>query len=183
MATDLLSSIIIDYIAEAFKADSILAFVYFDYNEKKVQSVRNIAANILKQIVAWRTIIPESLQYSLESWIKGSNPKDLKEYTEWILNCVDDMQVHLIVDALDECEDSRNRNQVLKFLSTLQVKVKTLVTSRQTLPDSFKAETIAIQAQDQDIELYVRNHLQDTRFVNHLKNEIVSRVILCAQGT
>src|SRR6266496_5420452 len=102
-----------------------------------MHSAKNIAANILKQLVAKFDEIPRDLLQLFEK--RRQDPrhfKELKELRGWILKCAEYLpSVSIVLDALDECEDVSARSTIVSFLhGLLDGCVKIFLTSRLDLP-------------------------------------------------
>lgn len=163
----------------------VVAFVYLDYKESDTHNVRNVAANLLKQIVARLKIIPESLFESLDNIFKRSNLPDVHELKGLILRCIDAFHlVYVVIDALDECEDQRTRFQIFDLLTSFKRSdTRIMITSRQELPEQVSGTIIPIHSHDSDIKTYVKNMLEYKKWDTKLKDEIVSKIILKAEKT
>ena len=73
----------------------------------------------------------------------------------------------IVIDALDECIDSKTRLKLVKEFTALQTqqgKVRFLTTSR-SIPDIVAefdgTPTIEIRADDGDVRRYLKHHLED----------------------
>jgi hypothetical protein len=94
------------------------------------------------------------------------------------------------LDALDECEDTAARATILNFLKGLRVEgVRFLATGRLDLPKQMNpGVTISIQAQNSDIETYVRTNLdtaqleEEEEMSPNLQEEIIQGILSAAKG-
>ena len=157
-----------------------------------MHSAKNIAANILKQLVAKFDEIPRDLLQLFEK--RRQDPrhfKELKELRGWILKCAEYLpSVSIVLDALDECEDVSARSTIVSFLhGLLDGCVKIFLTSRLDLPKPLNnVPTIDIQAKDCDIDVFVRTKLKEaqleaeTELSSELQAEVVQSIRLNAQG-
>jgi hypothetical protein len=156
-------SIIIDYFEDFLREEFALAYIYFDYKDKETHSAKNIAANILKQLLSRSDETPHDLLQLFEK--ARNNPrhfKELKELREWILKCAEYLpSVVIILDALDECENTFERTKIISFLNDLSKDgVKILITSRTSLPKPMNdIPILEARAKDSDIDAYVRARL------------------------
>jgi hypothetical protein len=160
--------------------------VYFDYKDSETQNVINVAANILKQLLSHFADIPNDLMellYDMRSNARHS--LDVSSITKVINAIVPRFaSVYVVVDALDECESYTAREQFLKFVERLEEdNAKTLMTGRPHVQPHKYADILPIQAQDQDIETYIRFKLEDTRIKPELQEEIITKLLQTAGGT
>lgn len=166
---------------------SAIAYVYFDYKDSETQNVINVAANILKQLISQLADIPNDvmeLLYDMRSNARHS--LDMLSITKVIGAIVPRfVSVYLVVDALDECESYATREQFLNFVVRLEEanNTKTLITGRPHIHPHRNADILPIQAQDTDIETYIRVKLEDTRIKRELQEEIVTKLLQTAGGT
>jgi len=157
-----------------------IAFIYMDYKEKETQTAPNISANILKQMIASLDTIPEDLLESMET-IKNSQNMD--DWSYLIKRCASQFgSTFVVIDAMDECRDYRTRNQMLNLLSSIRGQhQKILITSRQKPPKGINIESIMIEANDSDVETYIRSTLEQTEIKPQIRDQIVSKIVGSAQ--
>ena len=177
------------YIEDELQENAVVASVYFDYKDKESYSAKNIASNLLMQLVARFDEIPLDLIQIFEKKRKGhSYLKKMDELETWFLKCVDYLPpVFLILDALDECEDSAARSAILSFLGRLKGHgVRMFLTSRLDLPKPMnRAPVINIRAKDSDVDTYVRaklDELEEEEISQELEEEIVHGIVQNAKG-
>ena len=158
--------------------------MYFDYKDSETQNVVNVAANVLKQLISQFADIPNDIMELLHDMRSNARHSlDLSSIMKVINAIVPRFaSVYLVVDALDECESYATREQFLKFLERLE-EAKTLITGRPHIQPHMYAEILPIQAQDTDIETYIRFKLEDTRIKRELQEEIVAKLLQTAGGT
>jgi hypothetical protein len=117
--------------------------------------------------------------------------KRIEELGDWVSNCLLHLPpVFIVVDALDECEESATRSKIIFFLDRLQKQgVKILLTSRLELSKEFTdVSTLEVQAQSSDINLYIRQTLagcqrkSEDEIRPEFQDKIVQSVIANAGG-
>lgn len=108
--------------------------------------------------------------------------------------CVDHQQVYLIIDALDECEATKERRSLLPLLETLPHGFTRLfVTSRPNNEDIVrtfgKVPIITISASESDLSQYISEKIDEIereeivdRLTAELREDIVSSITARASG-
>lgn len=92
-------------------------------------------------------------------------------------------RVYIIIDALDECDESRHRKIVLQFLyrMTQIPNIRLLVTSRQytcDIEEAFHAHSqIVIHAHESDLRCYMHHQLDCTNIGDIADDNFVSKVV------
>ncbi|TGO80148.1 hypothetical protein BELL_0014g00180 [Botrytis elliptica] len=175
-----------------------LAFFYCDYKDKKTQDPLNILGSLVKQLVladrrgfaeleaCWVNCCPDED-------IGISNPISAEHLCESLRNISRYFDnVHLVVDALDECGDGRL--DIVRLLTELNAtkdsNIKIILASRPEpdieshLVDFTK---LSIEAHRNDLELYVHSKmecLRETKKIpwnQELREEIAQRLVDEAQ--
>lgn len=99
-------------------------------------------------------------------------------------------RVYLIFDALDECVQEDQREEILFLCHRMAGDgMKLFVTSRPHTPniqDSFKyVAKIKLEAEKEDIESYVKQKINENltsiRFVSRVKNNVISDLVKCSR--
>ncbi|KAF7943800.1 uncharacterized protein EAE97_005870 [Botrytis byssoidea] len=176
-----------------------LAFFYCDYKDKKTQDPLNILGSLVKQLVlADRRGFAELeacwVNYCPDEDIGISNPISTEHLCELLRHISRYFyNVHLVVDALDECRDGRL--DIVRLLTELNAtkdsNIKIILASRLE-PDieSYLVYFIrlSIAAHRDDLELYVHSkielRLRETQKViwnQELREEIAQRLVNEAQ--
>ncbi|KAF3182443.1 hypothetical protein TWF788_006346 [Orbilia oligospora] len=168
-----------------------VAFIYCIYNEREQQSLDDILASILVQLVLGQPVIPESVQKVYKSHRKGEKPRlsldEISKEITAIIKCYS--RIFIVVDALDECRDDDIRKSLLSKLFELQTvsDIRLMVTFRPgAISEALIKTRIEIRAQNEDLEIYLRNQmskLPDVVTENHeLQNKIKDRISYLARG-
>ncbi|KAF7919569.1 hypothetical protein EAE99_008421 [Botrytis elliptica] len=177
-----------------------LAFFYCDYKDTKTQDPLNILGSLVKQLVladrrgfaeleaCWVNCCPDED-------IGISNPISAEHLCELLRNISRYFDnVHLVVDALDECGDGRL--DIVRLLTELNAtkdsNIKIILASRPEpdieshLVDFTK---LSIAAHRNDLELYVHSkiecRLRETQKIpwnQELREEVAQRLVDEAQG-
>ncbi|KAF3085253.1 hypothetical protein TWF103_002183 [Orbilia oligospora] len=168
-----------------------VAFIYCIYNEREQQSLDDILASILVQLVLGQPVIPESIQRLYKSHRKGENPRlsldEISKEITSIIKCYS--RIFIVIDALDECRDNDIRKSLLSKVFELQTvsDMRLMVTFRPgAILEALIKTRIEIRAQNEDLEIYLRNQmskLPDVVTENYeLQNKIKDRISYLARG-
>lgn len=188
MNSSKIRSVVIDHLKLTYRNTSAIAYVYVEHKNPETQTFINIAANVLKQILAQMVDVPDDLLRLLadirsDAWDSLNLSK--------VANLIDEAARHfptglyLVVDAFDECESSGARGKLLKLVQALEESnsARIFITCQPNIQPPIQAKIIEIQAHDKDIETYVRAKLKNTRLDRKLRDEIVAKLLLTAKGT
>ncbi|KFY15118.1 hypothetical protein V492_02220 [Pseudogymnoascus sp. VKM F-4246] len=187
-------SMVIDDLRNLFLSYGFpVAFLYFDYQDQDQQTSINLLSSILRQIVAVMPEIPKPVADAYEKSQRSESYLLIHELEKMILETVETIpRVYIIIDALDECEESRCRRPFLQFISNLSKAqaVRLFVTSRQSYHDIntfFSAyPQIEIQAHDYDLRRYIYQELDhaaiDDIIDEDFATKIIETVLTKAQG-
>jgi hypothetical protein len=172
----MVAAIAIDSLLKSTQDSSVgVAYVYFNYKDKKEQDVKCILAAILKQLAQSQPSLAEPLkQLHRQYATKGTTPPANEVFT--VLESVISgfSTVYIVVDALDECRnDDRTRKEFLTHIRDVQSKsdVRLLVTSRllPDIVDGFKdSYRLEVRASDNDVRQFVAGQIDRLpNFVQH----------------
>src|SRR3984957_19838431 len=109
-----------------------IAIVYCNYKEQADQTVSNLVAALLKQIVEDRRAISDHVKSFYERHQRRKTRPTRDQLTEVLISEIRTYsKVFIIIDALDECrEDDATRAMLLRTLRSLPEQVNLMVTSR-----------------------------------------------------
>ena len=139
-----------------------IATIYLKYNDPE-QTLNNILADLLKQLVQEQETLPDILRELYQSYSDSNNPPSLDDISAALLSSLDMYsEVFFIIDALDECGDEI-RWAMIEKLRELEPKVRLLITSRfqgniDEELENFKR--LEIKANKADIELFIDSQIQ-----------------------
>jgi NACHT domain len=169
-----LASIIIDILVQMFETDNVgLAWLYMDYRGHDLQTMENLFASLLRQLVQKRGKIPDSIIRSFGvSWREAK--LNLGECKTLLQEELDQFsKTVIVIDALDESSSKDLRKVLIFELRDLTPAIHLLVTSRplQDIRDLLGDESqIEIRARNEDVTLYLERHLQGSdNLRGHLK--------------
>jgi hypothetical protein len=180
---------IVDHLQRFFRnVDVAVACIYCNYKEQIAQTVSNLIASLVRQLVQDRSVISDGIKtlYELHHY-RGTHPT-LDELTEALESEIRTYsKVFVIVDALDECPEDGTRANLLGELQSLTGTVNLLVTSRglSSIARQFEgASRLDIRATDGDVRRYIEGRIASVprRHLKALREEIVAQVIEKAQG-
>lgn len=157
------------------------------------QTASTAIASLLRQVLSQLWYLPESIREAFRHHGKYAKQLSLQSLQTLFLDAVEAASTtYVVVDALDECADIRQRKDILAFLQAIAEvsNVRVLLSSRKhqsDVNDALKgAQQIAITARDSDLEQYMHQEIQRSGACDivddNLAAEIVSRIINKADG-
>jgi hypothetical protein len=167
-----------------------------NYKEAKSQTLENLFANILLQLVLRNSVAIEKVTTLYESHVKEKTRPSLNEYTKILQAVVGGgglLKMFVVIDALDECPElDGNRSNFLYEIRKLQPDAHLLFTSRpeRNIELEFQsAARLEILASDEDITKYLEARIpSSSNLTRHLKKDpnllkvIIENVIDRAKG-
>jgi hypothetical protein len=186
---------VIDRLESLSGDSSAVVFVYIDYKDPATQSVANILANFLKQLLEKfeATPLPLDLCQSLnqiQSKLR-SNHVELREYVK-LIRCAAKyfVSVYFVIDALDECDSSSFRRSFVASMKDVVddiSNVKLLITSRRhiSIGNVFnQIEEIELRASPSDLRAYALVKLGTYAHISEsLKAKILHELLSKTDGT
>lgn len=163
----MVAAIAIDHLLKSVQSSSHgVAYVYCNYKAREEQDTSRMLAAILKQLVQARP----SLVGPVERLHKQHADRGTRPSPDEVFSALQDAlahysTVHIVVDALDECQDSDGtRRQFLAKLRDLQAgrDVRVMATSRfiPEIVDAFdKALELEVHASKGDVKRFVTGQL------------------------
>lgn len=156
----LFRSFVINHIQESLSSNIGIAYIYFNYKEVEKQTLENLTANLVHQLLIQSSLLPRELMALYEAHALIQTRPSITEYTQLLRLAVQSYsKVLVVIDALDECNEvDGTRKALISELQKLQPQLNLLVTSRdmpnvqRQLQDAARLE---IQASDEDIRNYI----------------------------
>jgi hypothetical protein len=193
---------IIDYLQNAFpNPDISIAFIYCNYKEQEEQTVISLIASLLRQLVERRSSVPNEVQKLYKHHNSLRTRPSLTEYSQLLqLIVARSSKVFLIIDALDECNESNGtRSSLITEIQKLPPCMHLLCTSRHApdIEQQFSGlPRQEIRASNIDVERYLvdsikknarlkKHVLADASLLDAIIGSIVARVdgMLLCQNT
>jgi hypothetical protein len=145
--------------------DVAIAFVYCSYKEQERQTVNNLLASLVQQLVQKASVISDDVTSLFHRHFEKNTHPTLEELSTLLqLEARRFSKVFIIIDALDECsEKSGTRDSFLAEIRKLQPATNLLITSRNTPPDESgfeKATQLEIHATDDDVRKYLEDRIK-----------------------
>ena len=179
-------------------AKSTLAYFYFDFKDHEKQSVTSLLCSVIAQLAWEESTLPEAVQDLYSRYgEKGQQPNQSDLVKALSLSLKDGGNNYIIMDALDECNEQRERESLLNVISQLaeanKAKLHLLVTSRWEhdivhvlKPLATYSIPLTGEGVDTDINLYIRNALSADpklkRRPGSIKEEIEKALVGGAHG-
>ncbi|RYP43976.1 hypothetical protein DL768_009507 [Monosporascus sp. mg162] len=159
----ILTAVVVDELASRFsrKPSVGIAYIYFNFWQREEQAVKDLFANILKQLAQRGSPLPEGLRDLFDCHKEQRTRPSLGEVLK-VLDSVISVysRVFVVIDAIDECPTSGDcRARFVAGLFDLQKRgVKVFATSRfiPEITNKFDKSTwLEIRASDDDVRMYV----------------------------
>ncbi|KAL5113799.1 hypothetical protein ACEQ8H_008335 [Pleosporales sp. CAS-2024a] len=159
------AAVAIDELLRLAKNDTFgVAYVYCNYKSQAEQDITSVLSALLKQLVQAQpsTIGP------VEELHRSHDNRGTKPTLDDVYNALRDVvaqysHVHIVVDALDECNNERRMNLCTKlFALQNEADVRLMVTSRPApdIEDTFRsAQMLEIRASDADVRRFVAGQI------------------------
>ena len=166
-----------------------VAFIYFNINERDEQSPGDLLASLVRHLGNGKgpSLSPPIRQLFERHQLQRTRPSLNELSTLFHHICTTYSNVHIIIDALDEC-NSRSRRTLLREIFSAQelpgVNIRVLVTSRpngdiQHLFNGFP--WLEIRARDDDIRSYVSERISPL-LDDDIRDKIMETVVSAARG-
>ena len=144
-----------------------LAYIYFNYKDAEQQSVTNLVASLVHQLVPRNSNLANDLASLYEIHITKDTRPSRNDYIQLLKAAVAAFnKVFIIIDALDECvEDDGTRQDLVEELLKLQLHACLLVTSRdlRSIQRQLRSATrVEVQASDGDIRKYLSERISNS---------------------
>src|SRR3984957_6183603 len=183
-------SIVVNHLQKLSEENDSVAttFIYCNYKEQAEQTVSNLVASLLRQIVQDRRAVSDDVKSFFERHRRQTSRPTLDQLTDVLISEIQTRsKVFIVVDALDECrEDDATRALLLKVLRSLPPQVNLMVTSRNLLSigrDSEGAKRLHIRAKDDDMKVYIEGRIAlGPRHLTNLQEVIVNKIVENAKG-
>lgn len=158
----MIAAIAIDHLLNTMQSSSVgVAYVYCNYKSREEQNATSLLAALLKQLVQAQPSLVEPVKRLYEQHVNlGTNPS-LDETIRTLRSVFTNFStVHVVIDALDECRDSKTRREFLNKLRDLQSEtdLRLMVTTRfipEILNEFKEALLLEIRASNADVRRFV----------------------------
>ncbi|KAI9767661.1 MAG: hypothetical protein M1840_005532 [Geoglossum simile] len=191
----ILASVVVDYLERSFNEDTVaIAYIYCSYKGQEDQTVVNLIASLLQQLVQRNPVISEKVISLYRSHTQRQSRPTLGEYSSLLQSEICRFsKVFIVIDALDECpEDKGVRESFLAEIHKLQPSIYLFVTSRHisTIERMFEeAAHVEIRASDKDVRMYLEGRIKregrlarNVRADPSLKEKIIYTIVEKAKG-
>ena len=183
-------SIVVNHLQRIFKDDNVaIACIYCNYKEQAEQTVSNLVASLLKQMVHDQYTTSDNVKALYKRHKDGKTFPDLDKFTTALTSEIGMYsKAFIIVDALDECrEDDATRANLLRVLRSIAGTVNLMVTSRDLVSiarEFQETKRLDICANDQDVRRYIEGRIARTprRHLKALQESIVKKIVENARG-
>jgi hypothetical protein len=164
-------SLVIDHATTSIDVNAAIAYYYFNYKHQDSQKAEVVLFSFLSQLLAKLPGLWPQLDKLYETCEKLQSRPALEDALDILLNIKNPGEVIFAIDALDEASVSC-RDNLLQHLNKLaEVGFRILLTSR---PDvnlrqlQSRSIIIDITAQEEDLEIYATQRLQESMNVQDI---------------
>jgi Cdc6-like AAA superfamily ATPase len=191
----ILTSIVVDHLTSTFRSNrkTGIAYIYCDYKRRDEQTVESLLGSLLRQLTECQPSLPGSVKdlYDRHT-IKRTRPSldDISKTIQVVTASYS--RVYIIVDALDECQESGGcRSRLLSEIFALQNKYNiNIFTTSRFIPDIItefsQSMSIEIRASNGDVQRYVEDNIRELPKViwqnDQLRREIKIKISEAVDG-
>ena len=164
-------------------ANEAIAYYYFDYRDQQAQTPALFLASLLRQLVAPRRPLPESVINFYDNF-KDEQPQNLmlELCTLFRATCEAYERCFIVIDALDECKHQGHRKEIIRVLKSLPMsKARLFVTSRphphdveQHFGDALKLD---IKASETDLKQYCYRMIEESPNASEIMSESLKQQV------
>jgi hypothetical protein len=185
----------VDYLERSFEREDVaITYAYCSYKEQEDQTVVNLIASLLQQLVRRKRVISDEIVSLYHHHLDKRTRPTLAEWSKLLQSEVRHLsKVFVIIDAFDEhLESNDTRYSFLAEIRKLQSSIHLLVTSRHiaSIKREFEeAARVEIRASDIDIRRYLENRIKrEHGLVRHVKVDsalqeaIINTIVKKAKG-
>lgn len=184
------------------KPGYVLAYFYLDFSDSEKQKVSILLSSLIAQLCSKVANLPKQLVDLYHRCNDGQHKPGSNELSQTLYSMVKDLEdlqdVFIVIDALDECSKSEERDELLALIAEIHAnsipEIHLLVTSRlesdiqAVLMPLVESQTISIQGAQvgSDINLHVKSQLSEDsklkRWPPEVKAEIEKTLASGANG-
>ncbi|KAF3032456.1 hypothetical protein E8E12_001800 [Didymella heteroderae] len=155
----MLSAIAIEHLLANARNESVaIAWVFINHKTQEEDNVRHLLAALLKQLVQAHASVAQHVESIFRKHAEdGSEISEDEVLSELRIASETLTTTYIVVDALDECINDNQRDQLLEHLQSLQSQadVRLLITSRVSPRGLQGALDMEIKARSDDLKRYV----------------------------
>ncbi|KAL8766351.1 MAG: hypothetical protein Q9209_006878 [Squamulea sp. 1 TL-2023] len=154
-------SIVVETLAQTPPSmEHAVAFIYCNYKERAQQTFGNLISSVVRQLISAKGTIPEELRLLYQHHSKQGTRPNRSELRGLLTTVASECaSLFIVVDALDECEDSNGtRSDLVSTLRTALPEACFLITSRRSHDIELQFQDcphLEIRASDRDIRRYI----------------------------
>ena len=167
----MIAAIVVDHLSAGADPTAGVACTFYNYSRAKEQSLRNILANLLEQLLRARTHLDNDMKTLFTRFASRDlkAPEADRPDAPQLIDAISSVaqkssRLCIIIDALDEyTDDDGTRERLLRELLLLQktTKANIFVTSREDPASRAKLNDlfVEIRASDEDVLAYLQREL------------------------
>lgn len=158
-----------------------VAFIYFEH--KQTWKPEDLLGSILADVArpAWTAVAPKLVSIYKEHRARNCRPS-FDDISQLLLSESSHFsKLFVVIDAIDECSNSKTLTKLLKELSKLRPMLRLMVTGRWNIRiDSVypKYTLLRIKANEEDIRTYLDNRINEAENLKSYLNENLNETII-----
>ncbi|RPB01624.1 hypothetical protein L873DRAFT_1675556 [Choiromyces venosus 120613-1] len=188
-----ISSLVIDHLQSSIrKTGEAIAYIYFEYQNQTQQRPIDVVASLVQQLVSQLPRIPQEV----EARYKEMRPKSpaSEDLTRILFSMPKHFpQVFIVCDALDECDEKTQREDLLPLFRLMNDKGFRLFLTSRPHPEDIQqslcyATKLNLSAPETDMRCYIQQRIERNPQAKHLVEkagcleEIISVLVENAKG-
>jgi hypothetical protein len=180
--TILSSTILEDVLRHCDTPGQVVAYFYFDFNDVQKQQAEPMLRSLLWQLSQQSHQIASILDLHYSSFDEGKRQPSIDTLLRMTRHILQKSQVHIILDALDECAQRVEVMDILRTIAEWQLQnVHLIATSRrergiESILEEFLSPQncicLEVEVVDHDIKQYVRQRLSDDKSLSKWGRDI-----------
>jgi hypothetical protein len=176
-------SIVVNHLETLFECGNIgILCIYCNYKEQTTQTVTNLIASLLKQLIQDCPAISDNVKLFYNRHQHRTTDPSLEEITAaWEKEVKAYSKVFIVVDALDECSETNgSRMKLVQALRSLTGPINLMVTSRDlpSIEQHFRdAQRLHIHATGEDVMKYVQSQLDHYPGLMCFRDTIINKIV------
>lgn len=167
-----------------------VAYIYFDYNDRRKQTREYVAAILLKHLATQLDTLPPALESLYDQCIRSFKRPEFSQLVDAVFACAKEFSsVLVLLDAFDECDETQ-QDDLLSLIkqftarSMTDISMSVFVTLRPHILrfQELQPTVLEITAQEASIRMFLTARLEAKLFNKTLKARIIDVISPKAQG-
>ena len=169
----------VEHLQKWFKGKDIaVVCIFCNYEERSTQSLEELIASVLKQIIQDQPLASENIKALCEEFRDKQKHPRLSNLIDALRSEIQTYsKVFVVLDALDECQEDY-QGRLIAELESISSKVYLMVTSRplDLIKQRFQVAChLDINAMDGDVRKYIKSRIRRGQTKNEILLEQLAR--------